>query len=281
MFPVPMCHVSQADGGILLLDSFAALNTVFELDVTLADCYPGTGQTLSNLIESPNDGESQTTYDKTLGNNLSVDSTDPAFVGSAGDPAAYLDCDGGDVCAQIAAMTAFQKSLHKTSGAGSGVWWHAMAFQYQFGAGAFQLFWGTNDIATTQGVSAGSNVRTTMRLEISRGNFQTVNFTVPSMSDGDDVLLVMSGDPTDTDDLRIWIKSATKLTDPDMNSATSTTDSPGNAIWGGGRAQASSVSVNPNTRLYSEAMGQAFLDDPEFANILSTWDARHERNYVP
>jgi len=78
------------------------------LDIGDTDCYPGTGQTVSDLTAN--------NIDFHLGLDGSATSTDPTFVGTADDllEGTYLSFDGGDVL-RCKTNPAFWEAYHKDS----------------------------------------------------------------------------------------------------------------------------------------------------------------------
>jgi hypothetical protein len=95
--------------------SAVVAGAVFQHDATMAASYDGSSQTWANLIASPADGSGQAVYDMVLGTTSSPQTSDPTFVGSAGNNAAYFMNDGGDLFTLNGANTTLLDNLHKST----------------------------------------------------------------------------------------------------------------------------------------------------------------------
>jgi hypothetical protein len=95
-----------------------AAGAVFELDAGNAASYPGSGQTLANVVASPADGALQTAYDFLLGTDGTVEADDAPFSGTPGglSSAEYFSFDS-DRITLGAANPAFIDTMHKAGSA--------------------------------------------------------------------------------------------------------------------------------------------------------------------
>lgn len=257
------------------LDSIIS-SAICDLDATILASYDGSGQIWANLVASPADGESQTAYDFFLGADGSVASDDPTFIGSAGDAAAHFLYDGGDKNNLASGVnTNFINDMHKTTG--GNVWWIAVAFRYA-GTG-FQCVWATASASPAgQGFEALVNDASNgVRINIRRNNFITNDFATGALVAGTDYLLIVSGDPVTTDDLRVWLNTTTAIENADMSTGTSTTNA-NNPMQIGARPNFILPLANL-TRVYHFSMGNEYLDDTKAADIFTHLETRHQRFY--
>lgn len=254
-------------------------STVFDLDATISDSYGGSGQIWANLTTSPNDGETQTAYDFFRGADVNVASDDPTFTGSAGSNAAYWLLDGGDHFSLASGTnTDFLSGLHKTSGAGSGPWTVGAAFRVIGTPGSQGLFGTTN--GSTNGVEMFIVDSTTIRINVTRGStFVINNFTVPALSTGDDILFIITGDPTVTDDLKLYWNSTTPITDSDMNTDTSSTDA--STLMKLAALRNGIFELFADTRIYGYFAFNEFISDAQAALVFAHLELRHNRDYTP
>ena len=103
-------------------------------DFADSDCYPGTGQTISDLTA--------TGIDMHLGDDSGADTDDPTFVGVAGqfDAGTYFSHDGGDYFQINAADPAWVDDVHKST---IGIFTGIVIVKFVQSAGR-QSFWSTN-----------------------------------------------------------------------------------------------------------------------------------------
>ena len=271
MFTFPVGHFSTGIGPTAHLDSIIS-SAICDLDATILASYDGSGQIWANLIASPADGESQTAYDFFLGADGSVASDDPTFTGRAGDAAAHFLYDGGDKNNLASGVnTNFINDMHKTTG--GNVWWIAVAFRYA-GTG-FQCVWANQSASPAgQGVEAlVIDASNGVRFNIRRSNFITNDFATGALVAGTDNLLIVSGDPVTTDDLRVWLNTTTAIENADMSTGTSTTNA-NNPMQIGARPNLVLPLANL-TRVYHFSMGNEYLDDADVTLIKTHLEARH------
>jgi hypothetical protein len=97
---------------------------VFQLDMSNTGTYPGTGQTVSNLVPLPADGAAQADYHWTRGQSAAVDSTDTDYV--ADGAASYMSSGLfglGRYMSLLTGSTSFLKSMHKDGAAWTIIMW--------------------------------------------------------------------------------------------------------------------------------------------------------------
>lgn len=261
--PVRSCIQSPFSlGGLVGLPSSA----VFDVDATQAASYGGSGQTWANLV-------ADTTHDWRLGASSSPSTDDPTFTGSAGSPSAYFALDGGDWFTLASGTnTTFIEALHKTTGGTD--WWLAIAGQFVSSA-SIQGFFGTSNATTVRGVYVATNASNQIQTAV-RGdtaNVITSAAALPALTNGEDFLYIVS---IGSSGVRQWLDSRTKI-EASFTKNTST-GAAGGAVSLGARMGGSRM-VN-GTRIYACSMGNAYIDDAQAAQIISTYNARHGRTYA-
>lgn len=259
-------EASQDSNNITLENSFLAVlaTAEFDIDYTNAACYPGTGQTVSNVVSAPSSGALQSAYDFYLGADNTASATDPTFTGSAGDPAAYAALDGGDYMTLVSgANTAFLNGLHKTN---AGTWTLVAALYFKSGGGAFL------------GTQNSTNPR--ILIQISALNFAQIQQrgsatvtgtgTAAATADADNIVIISHNQATNK--TRFWMNTLTK---EEVNHTFSTTTTNPSAVAqlladGTGAARPGN-----GTRIYRIAMFNQFIDDAEAALIINAIAAKH------
>ena len=121
------------------------------IDSADANCYPGTGQILSDISGNAQRDD----YDFTLGFDGSSASDEPTFVGTAGDmsPNTYFSLDGADFFRTAAGLPGWVQNVSKSS---AGVFTVCVMLNYiQDPAQGHQAFMGTN--YPTSGYFTGFN----------------------------------------------------------------------------------------------------------------------------
>jgi hypothetical protein len=254
----------------LLSDVLSGL--VYEIDVTLADSYAGSGSTIANLTNTPADGSAKAAYNYTK-------DAGAVFTGSAGSPGAYLALDGAS-CLSLAANTTMLAKLHRTdSGATPYTFILVGRFVPKIANQNACAFMGTNGLeAATVGYnwtngtySSALNTATSYTV----GGFQVAT-TIPSgpvSCDNTDRVLIMTNSGTG---IKFYSNSSTPVS-ATRGFITITADaaypfqigSAGNnlaKLYNGGRIKAS-------------AMLNRVITDLEAATILSTFGSRHGVSY--
>ena len=249
-------------------------STVFDLDATIAASYGGSGTTWSNLVASPADGAAKTDYDFYTGDGA-TSSTYPTFNGTAGNAAAYWSTDGGDYFnLKSGTNTAFLNGLHKTTGGSD--FWLALTFSADSPATS-QTFFGTGNTGTTAdsvGIrySSSNTIDFRQRAGTSISIVSSANI-IANLSTN--ILIVShshSGNQT-----RFWIN--TPVADEKSHVFVSAANNATNRAQIFARGDGAGF-MDANTRLYSFAMGNEYLDDNKTAIIIAHLNARHGRTYA-
>lgn len=246
---------------------------VFDLDATISASYGGTGTTWANYENSPADGETQTAYDFLTGDGA-TSTTYPAFNGSAGSPAAYWSFDGGDYFQLANAMTAYLKSLHKTTGGGAH--WCAVAGQLTGAAGIQSLF----ATGTTTAVHGIRDTWTGVEgLQGTQLGTAAVNaaFEEVAFQTGFEYLAVFSYAPS-TSTYSAWVNGV-RQADVVITPNTSTTDST-NCRIGASTATTPAQFLVSGNRIYAVSGGNIALNNTKEALIRAEYETRHARSYT-
>ena len=272
MFTFPIGHFSS--DGLLFLDSVIS-SVVCDLDATLSSSYGGSGQTWANVIAAPADSSAQTDYDFFLGLTGDASTDDPAFIGTAGDPAAHFLLDGGDNFKLIAGSNhSLVKDMHKTTGGPD--FWLAIAFQY-VEAGDQTLFATASSGNFVQQIRIKFSGTDTAEFRQVGDGSQAIQVTHGTFTTSTDFLLIISHKHS-TNKTRFWLNTTTNTEVGQIFKTTTTDpdDTPGLFARGnGGQPMAN------NTRFYGFYAGNEFLDDTKAGNIISYLETRHNRDYIP
>lgn len=260
--------------GSAYLDGVLA-STVFDLDATIAASYPGTGVTWANLIAAPADGAAQTAYDFYRGDGA-TSTTYPTFNGSAGSAAAYWSFDGGDYFKiKSGTNTAFLNNLHKTTG-GSGNFWIAAALHKTDNTwGTQALFSNVGGAANYKGIEFSTLSTEDFYFAQSNGAGGTSSYTSPGVQTSGDYVVIYSNSTTGY--VRLWLNSAT-ATEQALSFAAGTEDAAFPArigSWGD-----DTRFLNSETRIYSLALGNEYLDNTKAGALIAALGVRHGRSYV-
>ena len=259
-----------AEGDGSLSDVIAS--AVFDLDATQAASYTS-GTTWSNLVTAPADGSAQTAYDFYTGNG-STSTTYPTFNGSAGSAAAYWSFDGGDYFGiKSGANTAFFNALHKTTG-GTAFWFAITLHKTDNTWSTAALLANLASSTNYKGIEIG--VLSTEVFSFGQGNGAGSATNNSGVQTSGDFIVIYSYDGSGN--IRRWVNTTTATT-----TAISFTASSDNAAypmrigsWGDG-----SRALNAETRIYSVAGGNEYLDNTKAAAIIAALEARHARDYTP
>lgn len=239
-------------------------SAVFDLDATIVSSYGGTGQTWTNLVPAPADGEASSAYNFTLGTDAAVSTDDPTFTGTAGSPSAYFLFDGGDRVA-MAANTTFINSLHKTTGGTDFTF--GFAFR-NIDSSAIRLA-GTTFTTGALGAGVTKNTNETIVLVQGNGTSQVSSTGSPTLLDATDYVLLVSC-AAGGGNVRYWVNGVRSNGTIAYNTAT------GDAS---GIFRAFSTIIT-GTRLYGLSMFKQFIGDAEASAILETYRTRHGRAYA-
>lgn len=260
-------HRGEAAAGPAYLDSVIS-SACCDLDATIADSYSGSGTTWANLIESPADGAAQTDYD------LSISGF--SFVGAAGSDAAYFSCNNtADYFENATAGNILNGGMRSDI---PEVWfamtWYPLTYtstERLFGPGANNSVKGwrvekTGADALYQGHHAAGNLHTYY-------NAPGVNENAPN------ILLFSWKNGAFSGNLRLWVNSGTAFNTLSKNYGTYTADA--QYKFRIGRGDDVNRYLMPDTRVYSFAAGNEFLDDTKATAIIEHLEARHGRDYTP
>lgn len=249
---------------------------VFDIDATIAACYPGTGQTLANLVTAPADGEDQADYDFYLGDSSSATTDDPTFTGSADDPAAYFLLDGSDMFSLASGTNpAWIRDWQKTTAGTNFTIVTAMMVQTH---NLTQHIFSTMSSGTGVGVRGIINTASNGLNKgiVQRGGSGNAVGTATDLTsaDNDIVLLVFSYSHAGT--LRVWQNGF--LQEISLTFNNTTTDASAKLRFGV-LATASNFLVN-TTRIYGFSGFNEYFDNTKEAAIRAAYEARHERDYT-
>lgn len=246
-------------------------SVVFEVDATLSASYGGSGQTWSNVIAAPADGETQTKYDFWLGAGSGSSTDDPTFTGSAGSASAYFSYDGGDYnSGKMASLSTFINSVYK---AASGLkYWYGTALRFKHGTGNQMLI-----TANGGGYGFFWYINSSDQLVITTNAASNVTSTVGTLTDGTDYLILFSYDK-DSNNLRYWINTTTSSSTARTQSGANSTTVTKPTLFA---FDAGSAPPANGTRVYWAAMGNDYLDNTKAASVYSHIEARHSRDYTP
>lgn len=245
------------------------------LEATHSSSYGGAGQSLTSLITSPADGTAQAANIMSLGATTSVSTDDPAFSGTAGNPAACFTLDGGDMFAQANATltsSSILNNAHRSDVAGSFVAWagvipaddtavHGLCGNASSGSQqGFELLVNTSGVL--QLVQRGATSITVSMLGVPR--------RVPVL-----ILVAWNGTAT-TNNVRCWINTTTKAQfSATFGIATSATNR-SMSICGSNAVKP----VAAGTQFRSFLYGNSFIDDAQARQIFSLLQSRHGVNYT-
>lgn len=252
-----------------------SLSPVFDIDATLAASYPGSGQTLANLVQAPSDGSLRSAYDFVLGANSTVSTDDPTFTGTPGNPAAYLACDGGDyVSLQPGTIPAWLNNIYNIAAADK--YTIINCFQYG-GAGAGFLYLSGN---TTSSTAIGMRLQFTntgvMQLVGANGSSSAVASLHSGLVAGTNYLHVLTYDAATKS-----YKSALNSLSFTVSGTLSGSDgsSPSTTRYGFGSSGGGNPVIS-GTRLYAHAGLRSIIADSDLARLVKMYNTRHGRVYA-
>lgn len=236
--------------------------TLFHIDVTRTDSYPGTGTTIFNLA---NDAS----YDFTITGN-------PVFTGAAGSPSAYFLMDGSGDRFSISANTSVINNFHKTTGGGQNfTLWAAFRFIQNDTA---QTVFTTQTGSTAIGVSG--NIGSNESAQFTQGDGVvgvTVSSAPSSIVNGTDYLFVMAHDHAGNASRR-WINTTTGTQDAHTYN-TEVDNASGNFTF---MARPGGGSIVPNgTRFYAGGAISKYCTDSDITMLAQLCENWHQRDYTP
>lgn len=237
----------------------------WDLDSTILASYNGSDTHWRNLVASPADGNTQSSYDMMLGAIPTPHTTDPTFNGTAGDEAAYWSNDGGDQFKSLSQTDfAVMNNAHKDT---AGEFWFAMAFYYperfagngvevesKTSGNGFQINGRTNDSGGFPYIidMQTNGVRTT-ETTVQAGTYEADNIMICSLS-------------RSAGKYRFWMNT--------------TTGEEGSFTFNAGTANNQFqtrvyTSAPPDSKFYTYSGGNEFIDDSKAADIINLLQARH------
>lgn len=238
-----------------------------DLDASVSSSYSGSGETFSNLVTSPADGNLQTDYDFWLGSdgtttNNPVFNTDK-FTFETGDT---MFCKTtNNILVQL------HKDVVK--------WWAVCVFERPVTPITANL-WGSSNSTSYEG--GGIQIRDTdtdYRWVLSIGAaFDVTDLGSSLHTSGYNILLITGDNDLTTNNIKVYANSTTPLTL--SNTYTSTTNASGFAL-GGVYDDGNGGGVIINHSIKQFGAGNAFLSDGDAANIIAHLEARHSDDYTP
>lgn len=241
-----------------------------DLDATIDASYGGSGETFSNLIPTPADSESQTSWDAWLGGSGTTDGDEPTFNGSAGDSGAYFSVDGSDTF-EFKTATDLQNNMIKDNAK----FWIACAFQPAAISTSYRLF-GSGTTANGIDLIFQSTTRVRVRAYQDSGLNGALDFNPLSLtlSGGTDYLFILSFDEATGNGI-LWINGTKHTASVTYTTPTATNPTAPLNIFSN-----NSTSFMPNSsRLYAFAVGNDTLSDSDESAIRAEYNTRHNKTY--
>lgn len=252
-------------------------STVFDVDATMQGSYSGSGQTFSNLVTSPADGESQTAYNLQLGTTSSPSTDDPTFTGSAGDSGAYFLHDGGDTMSLVNtnANAPFFNDIHK--GASGQAWWLAFAIRTPSSLATMSYINSTGFALSNYGLRVRTISSGAVEVILGQGG-PGFFYSGPGggVSTTDETLLIVTYD-FDSDSLDIYINGSAYATG--VTGATSTTTTAPTYDFRFSGIDSGSQRYLNGTRLYAMSGGNTKINSTQATAIKTEYESRHGRTY--
>lgn len=250
---------------------------LFDLDATQSDSYGGTGQTWANLVTSPHDGETQTTYDCWLGSGSGASSDDPSFTGTAGSSSAYFAMDGGDFF-KMKTNTDTLKGVMRpnTDTHGYDLTW-IFALQTPTTTTNYSLAHNRGTLNSTNGLFAviQSTPRINYQHKEASYNSNTVNIN-NNFSAVRERHFIIKVDKT-ANTVTVW-ENGTKLT-PGTGFTTFSADAAGNMAFGAYPSDAPALYMPNGTRFRAVGLILKAVTDTEATNLFNEYQTRHGNIY--
>lgn len=248
-------------------------NVEFHCEVTVAASYPGSGNVIDNLVAAPQSGAAQADYDLTKAGAGNF-----TFVGSAGDPGAYINITGDASCRfGVAANTTWLKNLGKTTGGQDFCLIWAGKFQQN---DANQIFLGTQNAASEIGIGLTSASTENLSLR-QQGDSAATNTNLPNgtLVDATDYLIGASHGHTanTTGQSRLWLNTDTATQANHVMNTTTTDPVRLFAACAGGN---SGSAMPADTRFKTVAGISGYMDNTTWAKITAYFEYLHAINYV-
>jgi hypothetical protein len=259
----------------------ATSTVVFELDVALTASYDGSGDTWSNVITSPADGETQDRYDFIAVSAGGI----PNFVETSSRASAYFEFDAGrdkGFVINTCANTTFTNDLHRGQFGSHENWWCLTIFRRSDAtwANADTYFATRGNTASSEGPGVqfmiNSQEKYALRQRTSAGSNGVVTtsaFTGVELSAYNGVIWNRI---QATSSLHIWRNSRTYTSTNNFAAQPS-------AAWG-----TATIGMTPDRdygaaaedRLVHLSFGTGLLTDAEVSNMWDILEARHGRIYT-
>lgn len=263
-------------------------SVVVDLSSYCANSYPGNGQTLANIEDTPANSEAQTYSNFYLGAGATATATDPTFTGLAGHHGAHWSHDGGDYFSHTAGAgpSTFFGDMHREDTSQSwGVW---VAFKFVQTDVTLNIA-GTSNGTATQGWQFQTSSTKQFNFKRNDGAALSVTTTLHaanSLVNGASYIVFFNY----TNNTRAWNSklystgvsvastSGTATTNPLCTSTTV-------GIMSVGTANNSSSAVGSasgiNTRIYEVGFTNAVMSDGDIANIEAQIEFRTGVDFTP
>lgn len=251
-----------------------APGAIFDIDATVADSYPGSGDVIYNLVKSPADGELQSTYNWNLGAAAGSAPSDPTFVGTAGSPSAYFLLDGTQQLILLN-ITNYIAKLHRSDNANP--WWCVLIYQVPATASTRHVY-GNSNTATRIGFRF-THTSTPQTQYIASNGASAVSMTAvnPSVINSP-YLFAFTITPSTS--AAFAAGNSTTFTSRTVPAFTSTDDSTSTIGFGGASTVSGSSILENGSRLYAASMGLGVLNNDNLAAIVAMYNTRHGRTYA-
>ena len=252
---------------------------VYDLDATQVASYPGTGQTWRNLVASPSDSATQTSYDFYLGATSSATTDDPTFNGTAGAASAYFSFDGGDYFDAVSMpTTTLLRNLHRTDSS------RPVTFGFAFrtpGMLTQSRLISTANSSANHGISFRMNTNGSVDCLQSNasGSFDQKS-VLPngSLIANTDYLLLIALNAGSTGGEKRWLNTSTSSAwNASFAPLTGSTNASGACI---GAQTGHANALGNGTRLYGVYLFNEILDNTKAASVIAALNTRHGRTYA-
>lgn len=254
----------------------AIASACMDLDVTKAASYDGSSQEWLNLVTAPADGSDQSDYDYNVGTTSGSDGNDPTYNGTgAGDIAGFWGFSTGDY---FTIKTPNPVLLNNSGRSGGQSGWAVVTWRTSDTSGNVFLF----DTRNSSGDADGNSWRKSGAEKQQAIIDNTGGIVVPTGADTipltTDVILIYSWNGTNA---TFWTGSATGDEVAGVIPSDTTLNSNQVANLMAAFSGANTPDTGTDTRLYSFAFGNEYLNDTKAAAIIDFYETRHSRDYTP
>jgi len=252
-------------------------------EIVITDTFVSETFNSNDIVKSQifRDKNGVTAYDFTKGETTANSTDDPTLDGTLGTTSARFDLDGLQYFKLLGANPTFFNELHRTSGTGSGEWW--FAFAHKIGGTTTQDLFATTSAALQEGLEIVYVSTNQLFVQTWRGGTQDNNiFTVDARSGGDEICFILTGDPFNTDDIKLYYNSATAQTDTDAGVATSTVNAQSPMRLGTGRGgEGTGFHMDAGSEIYDFLGGNEYLTSSSVVDdIFTVLGARRGVDYL-